>query len=96
MDTGARSLVRAHFQLRNTDRMPRRPKNTQARSPQGHLEAKMKVSGDADQMTDDVPRAHTRDQYQHFIPRFILRRFQVGPVKCVFGAQLNPVRLPED
>ncbi|KAG2152730.1 hypothetical protein DEU56DRAFT_775677 [Suillus clintonianus] len=28
-----------------------------------------------------MPRRRSTNQYQHFIPRFILRRFQVGPVK---------------
>ncbi|KAJ8596830.1 hypothetical protein M405DRAFT_725507, partial [Rhizopogon salebrosus TDB-379] len=54
--------------------MPRRRKNTQVPK-----QAQSEVSGDA-HIANDSSRAH-RDQYQHFIPRFILRRFQVGPVK---------------
>ncbi|KAG2039019.1 hypothetical protein BDR03DRAFT_917992 [Suillus americanus] len=39
------------------------------------------VAGEAHR-TDGSPSPHSlKPQYQHFIPRFILRRFQVGPVK---------------
>ncbi|KAJ8596828.1 hypothetical protein M405DRAFT_781125, partial [Rhizopogon salebrosus TDB-379] len=55
--------------------MPRRRKNTKAPK-----QAETEVSGDA-HIANDSPCAH-KDQYHHFIPRFILRRFQVGPVKC--------------
>ncbi|KAG2754150.1 hypothetical protein P692DRAFT_20854626 [Suillus brevipes Sb2] len=46
-------------------------------------QARTGSAGEA-QNTDDSPSSWastTRTQYQHFIPRFILRRFQVGPVK---------------
>ncbi|OJA09736.1 hypothetical protein AZE42_06856 [Rhizopogon vesiculosus] len=65
--------------------MPRRRRNAQAPK-----QVKTKVSGDVQaqndsETTNESPRANTmiiaRDQYHHFIPRFILRRFQVGPVK---------------
>ncbi|KAG2108944.1 uncharacterized protein F5147DRAFT_576304 [Suillus discolor] len=56
--------------------MTRRRKNTPKR------QARTELTGEA-QKTDGLlsPRAPTTWQYQHFIPRFILRRFQVGPVK---------------
>ncbi|KAG1789080.1 uncharacterized protein HD556DRAFT_1400521 [Suillus plorans] len=55
--------------------MTRRRKNTPKQK------ARTELAGEA-QKTDGPlsPRAPTT-QYQHFIPRFILRRFQVGPVK---------------
>ncbi|KAG1821499.1 hypothetical protein EV424DRAFT_1400323 [Suillus variegatus] len=55
--------------------MTRRRKNTPKQK------ARTELAGEA-QKTDGPlsPRAPTT-QYQHFIPRFILRRFQVGPVR---------------
>ncbi|KAG1745749.1 hypothetical protein EDB19DRAFT_1692507 [Suillus lakei] len=55
--------------------MPRRRRNAP------NQQVRTEVAGEA-QKTDgsSSPWAPT-DQYQHFIPRFILRRFQVGPVK---------------
>ena len=41
-------------------------------------------------MARSRPGGAPNEQYQHFIPRFILRRFQVGPVKYVFKARSNP------
>ncbi|KAG1809379.1 uncharacterized protein BJ212DRAFT_605672 [Suillus subaureus] len=55
--------------------MTRRRKNTSKQ------QARTELAGEA-QQTDDSPSPYAPTmQYQHFIPRFILRRFQVGPVK---------------
>ncbi|KAG0693445.1 hypothetical protein DFH29DRAFT_839086, partial [Suillus ampliporus] len=56
--------------------MPRRRRNTQIPKQQ----AKTEVTCPEAQKIDDSPQAPTY-QYQHFIPRFILRRFQIGPVR---------------
>ncbi|KAG2151024.1 uncharacterized protein EDB93DRAFT_1103257 [Suillus bovinus] len=56
--------------------MTRRRKNTPK-------QARTELAGEA-QQTDgstSLGAPTTQYQYQHFIPRFILRRFQVGPVK---------------
>ncbi|KAG2059273.1 hypothetical protein BDR06DRAFT_719764 [Suillus hirtellus] len=58
--------------------MTRRRKNTPKQ------EAGIELSGEAQKTGGPLtpsPRAPITTQYQHFIPRFILRRFQVGPVK---------------
>lgn len=54
--------------------MTRRRRNTPKQ------QARTGLAGEA-QETDDSPIQSPTTQYQHFIPRFILRRFQVGPVK---------------
>ncbi|KAG1750123.1 hypothetical protein EDB19DRAFT_1629360, partial [Suillus lakei] len=65
--------------------MPRRRRNTQ--NPEQR--AKVGVAREAAK-TDSSLQAPTY-QYQHFIPRFILRRFQVGPVKCKKAFRLTGV-----
>ncbi|KIK34372.1 hypothetical protein CY34DRAFT_812970 [Suillus luteus UH-Slu-Lm8-n1] len=54
--------------------MTRRRRNTPKQ------QAKTVLAGEA-QETDDSSPCAPSTQYQHFIPRFILRRFQVGPLK---------------
>ncbi|KAG1840672.1 hypothetical protein C8R48DRAFT_781690 [Suillus tomentosus] len=55
--------------------MTRRRRNTPKQ------QARTELAGEA-QKTDGSPSSCApMTQYQHFIPRFILRRFQVGPVK---------------
>ncbi|KAG1874951.1 hypothetical protein F4604DRAFT_1680810 [Suillus subluteus] len=52
-------------------------------------QARTELAGEA-QNTDDFPSPCTPTsptQYQHFIPRFILRRFQVGPVRSKIERQ---------
>ncbi|KAG2354851.1 hypothetical protein BDR07DRAFT_1494035 [Suillus spraguei] len=55
--------------------MTRRRRNTEKQQPRTDL-------AEEPQKTDSSPNSHApTTQYQHFIPRFILRRFQVGPVR---------------
>ncbi|KAG1841435.1 hypothetical protein DFJ58DRAFT_732445 [Suillus subalutaceus] len=61
--------------------MTRRRRNTPKQ------QARTELAGEA-QKTDDFPSPCTpTTQYQHFIPRFILRRFQVGPVRSKIERQ---------
>ena len=55
---------------------------------QASRQAEAEVEGDTGKPYDLSERAR-RSQYQHFIPRFILRRFHVGPVKYVFKVKSN-------
>ncbi|KAG2128647.1 uncharacterized protein EDB93DRAFT_1184124 [Suillus bovinus] len=56
-------------------------------------QARTELVGEAHK-TDGSPSSRVpTTQYQHFIPRFILRRFQVGPVKCVFIVLLSTLHV---
>ncbi|KAG0693700.1 hypothetical protein DFH29DRAFT_816087 [Suillus ampliporus] len=54
--------------------MPQRRRNTQTQKQRGKTDVARRG-----QKTDDAVRAPTANQFQHFISRFILRKFQVEP-----------------